>query len=209
MYATRRLSLLFLSLGFLAALPAAGQAQPFVMASAQYKMSVPLGSLRNFSDEPSFAGMRLDWQYFLIENRLSVGLGLSWSSYRQDWPRATYPIDNGAITSSIERAMRFWTFEPEVFYYFIPEGIVRPFVGLGLGATLATFETAAGLLYEGDTDGAFLVSPKAGVLIRFFRGPLLQVGAIVSADYTFTGAEPPRTGNHTSSTSVHVGLYVY
>ena len=71
-----------------------------------FEPSVPIGPVRNAVSNASPAGASFGVRY-LFEKSWSLGIGGHWAEFAQNYPRTTYPIENGAITGAAYR--RVWT----------------------------------------------------------------------------------------------------
>jgi len=142
-----------------------------------------------------------------------LGIGGHWAEFAQNYSRATYPIDNGAITGAVYR--RVWTISTlaEAHAYLSPDETLSPYLGFGAGLSWMHNELLVTDLTVGDLAYGFAVSPEAGVVIAFDRDAFMpertaMQSVITGIRYTFTTAGS-RDVSSTSFLGLTVGLLVY
>jgi hypothetical protein len=187
------------------------RAQGFYWSLA-YEPSVPIGGIRNATPNVSPAGASLGVRY-LFTKQWSLGLGSTWNNFAENFPRATYPIDNGALTGAIFRQVWVGTLLAQAHVYFNPDGAIGPYVGIGAGlAWLSNQALVSDLPVDLLTHG-FVVSPEVGLLIPFDRDAFepqrtAMQSASLGVRYTYTTAE---SRDVTSATflAVTLGVLIY
>lgn len=182
---TVRSALLGLVVGLAVVLGNAGfvQAQEGSLGAVTYNVTIPVGSFSSeHINDVSFRGVHFSGRWFLMEKRLSLGGEFGWNTFHDELDRGTYDIPNGAVTATLYRYTEVFSLWPTVHFYPLTEGLVRPFVGTGMGISSVRHETLASNLIVSEQNWAFAMKPEVGTLIFF--GDQAFTGAIVSAHYT-------------------------
>lgn len=156
-------------------------------ATVDWDMGVAVGSLNDFVKNVSFAGLNVEGRWFL-NRKFSLGVAFNWNRFSQDGPRETYNFQNGAITANLYRYAEFVTPKVTAHYYFVPDGPVMPYAGLGLGPTLVQSRLYVSDLVISDSNWHFMFSPEVGVLVPF-KSIAGLAGLHVNARYNFTSAD--------------------
>ena len=110
------------------------------MLNLNYQISVPLGDLKDFTNETSFRGMDLEYHKF-VTDRFSLGAAIGWNVFYQDKNHATGDFSfkgNKNIYTMTGNQYRYVNTVPltAIGRYFLTDGTsaVQPFLGLGAGA---------------------------------------------------------------------------
>lgn len=156
------------------------------MLLVDYRVSAPIGSFQDYVADVSFRGTQLDLR-FLVHPRVSVGLGAGWQLYNEKKARATYPIESGAITATLYRSMEMVPLLATAHFYFVREGSVKPYGGVGIGPSYTYFQTLAADLGTTKSEWYFTLQPEAGVLIGRDDG-LRSYGLNLSVRYSWLPA---------------------
>jgi len=97
-----------------------------------YQMGFPTSDLKDFIPENDFLG----WDYemkTMVTHNLAVGGHIGYQGFYKKYPRATYEFPQGAITTTIFKYYYTLPLQAIATWYFMPEGMVQPFVGMNLG----------------------------------------------------------------------------
>lgn len=174
-----------LATGILFVLGTAAQAQSGYVTRSLFNfawdINVPLNN-KDFISETSTYGFKLEGRYF-IQHNISIGAELNWSSLYEYKPRETYQIENGAITTDLYNYMYNLPFNANAHYYFMPDKMVNPYAGLGLGAMYSEQDVYFNIYNLYSTNWGFLVRPEVGALIKF--GPDSFTAGLIGVRYNY------------------------
>lgn len=155
-----------------------------LMVTLNYGASLPLGSLHQYVDKPSFTGWNAQLMYE-INPKVAVGLGFGFYDYYQKLPRALYE-DKGTTISAVQsRTLQYVPIQPTIL--FTPNGNtgkVRPYVGLGIGGALVNYNKYWGEFADKHNKFAFSVKPMAGIRVPFSSKSPLQLNVGVGYNYS-------------------------
>jgi hypothetical protein len=204
----RRVTLMALSTVFLSS---RADAQGLYWSLA-YEPSVPVGSLRNAVADATAAGGSFGLRY-LFTKYWSLGAGGHWNHFAENYPKATYPIDEGAITGAIYRRVWVASALAEVHVYLAPDAAVCPYLGVGAGVSWISNQLSVSDLTFDDPAHGFTMSPEVGVLIAFDRdmfepGRTAMQSVIVGIRSTVSSAGS-RDVSSITVIGVTAGLLVY
>ncbi len=100
-----------------------------------WDINIPVNN--NFTNKTSLDGFQMDYRK-MIKPDLSVGLEINWASYEQYYPRKTYQIPNGAVTTDFYSYLYTFPLAVSIHHYFhVNSNIIFPYAGIALGATYA------------------------------------------------------------------------
>lgn len=144
-----------------------------------------MGDFNKWVGNASPAGFDLGGRYF-INNGLVVGWNISWQRVSQIYNDETFTIPALGIAINAENYRFTWMvpFQAVVAYHFIPDKLVSPYVGLGIGGDYMEHHL---LIQEYDiykTRWDFSLTPEVGALVKF--GNFSQWGALVAFNYKWT-----------------------
>jgi opacity protein-like surface antigen len=204
-----RRSFLFVSVALFFAAPA--HAQGFYWSLA-WEPSVPIGSVGTASTPVTAAGASLGARY-LFTRHWSLGIGGHWNQFARNYPRATYPINNGAITGAIFREVWLGSVLGEAHLYLAPTETLSPYLGLGAGYSLMSSKIVVTDISIDDRTPGFAVSPEAGVLIAFDRDPYepqqtAMQSLMLGARYEYSTAGS-RDISNVSFFALTLGAFIY
>jgi hypothetical protein len=135
-----------------------------LMLLFDYAITAPIGSVRDYVGDVSFRGVQLDARYW-VHPAVALGVGAGWHLFNEKQDRATYPIESGAITATLYRSVEVVPLLATLHVYPGGYGPVKPFAGLGVGASYTRFQTLAADLAWVKSEWFFTLQPEAGVLI--------------------------------------------
>jgi opacity protein-like surface antigen len=146
------------------------------MFAFSWDVNVPINN--NFTNKTSLDGFQLEYRK-MIKNDLSVGLEINWAGYDKYYPRKTYQIRNGAVTTDFYSYLYTFPMALTVHHYFHLNNMIHPYVGLGLGGTYAEMKLYYSTYVSSDYNWGFLVRPELGAIFKFsdFSGWGLLLGA--------------------------------
>lgn len=138
------------------------------MLNLNYQISVPLGDLKDFTNETSFRGMDLEYHKF-VTDRFSLGAAIGWNVFYQDKNHATGDFSfkgNKNIYTMTGNQYRYVNTVPltAIGRYFLTDGTsaVQPFLGLGAGARWTEKRLELGQYTSTLPDGSLLSLRKSG-----------------------------------------------
>jgi outer membrane protein W len=149
---------------------------------AAWEIGVPVSN-NDFLSKTSYTGGKLEYRHF-IKHNVTVGGFIGWRSYYEYFPTATYenPEKTQAVTTDMYRYIYNLPMGANVHYYFQGGKMIKPFVGLGLGAQYSEQTVYYNIFYSEDKNWGFLVRPEVGAII-----PLQdQWGILVGATYSYS-----------------------
>ena len=144
-----------------------------------------MGDFNKWVGNASPAGFDFGGRYF-IKNGLVAGFNLGWQRISQIYGDQTYTIPDKGIAITAENYRFTWMvpFQAVVAYHFIPDKMISPYIGLGIGGDYMEHHL---LIQEYDiynTRWDFSLTPEIGALIRF--GNFSQWGALIAFNYKWT-----------------------
>lgn len=154
-----------------------------LMVNLNYGVSLPLGSLHQYIDKPSFTGWNAQLMYE-INPKVAVGLGFGFYDYYQKLPRAIYDNKGTTISAVQSRTLQYVPIQPTIL--FTPNGNtgkVRPYVGLAVGGALVNYNKYWGEFTDKNNKFAFSVKPMAGIRVPFSSKSPLQFNVGVGYNY--------------------------
>jgi hypothetical protein len=167
--------------------PSFAQAQDN-FAFLAWNYNIPLTN-KKWLDTPSPHGGVFGYRYFVKEQKISVGLDLSWTTFDQYEPTQTFLQENGAITTDYFKYIYQYAGVVNGQYYFNigDSELVFPYAGLGLGASYNRFTLYYNIYEDTEKTWAFIARPEAGVLVKF--GKYRSLGAIAAVHYDYSTAK--------------------
>jgi hypothetical protein len=123
---------------------------------------------------------------YLLMNGLTVGFNFSWQRVAESYPDQTFTIPEKGIAITAENYRFTWMapFQAVIAYHFIPDKLVTPYVGLGIGGDYMEHHLLIQEydIYEDQWD--FSLTPEVGALVKF--GAYADWGALVAFNYKWT-----------------------
>ncbi len=147
-----------------------------------YQMGFPTGDLKDFIPENDFLG----WDYELktmVTHNLAIGGHIGYQGFYKKFPRDTYEFPQGAITTTIFKYYYTIPMQMVATWFFIPEGMVQPYLGMNVGVNYNERRGEIGIYRLEDNSWNFSFAPEAGVIIPF--GKYSQWGANLRAKYNY------------------------
>jgi opacity protein-like surface antigen len=146
-----------------------------------WDVNIPINN--TFTNKTSFDGFQVDYRK-AIKHDMSIGLELGWSGYDEYYPRKTYPIHNGAITTDFYSYLYTLPMAVTLHHYFHVNNKIYPYAGLGLGATYAEMKLYYNTYVSSDYNWGFLVRPELGAIFKFSDND--RWGIILGARYNYS-----------------------
>jgi len=144
---------------------------------------------------------------YLIRNGLTAGFNIGWQRVSQSYGYQTYyGKDGSAITSTNYRFTWMVPFQAVIAYHFIPDKLVSPYIGLGIGGDYMEHHL---LVQEYDiykTRWDFSLTPEVGALVKF--GRFSNWGGLIALNYKWTTNKIEFTNNIDSKDLMMLNLKV-
>ena len=150
-----------------------------------WNYQMPLSNT-DWLDASSPSGGKIGYRFFVLEDRLTMGVDLNWITFDQYEPTQTFQQENGAITTDYFKFIYNYGAVVSAQYYFPVNDskVFFPYAGLGLGANYNDFTLYYNIYSDSYTSWGFLARPEAGVLVRF--GPYRSLGAIAGVHFDYS-----------------------
>lgn len=191
---------LFISMGINKA-----QAQDELQLTIGYNANMPLGGFKDFMGKNSFRGFNGELSYPL-NDRLRVGLGTFSSDYYVKYDRQIYDTKGGAISAVRTHSLQTMPVLARVNYTFIPAAAVRPYVGVGAGFNIISFNEYLGE-FNNVEHSAFKPAVSAGAGLNIpFNKTTGRAGINLGADYNFMPFNYSGIKN-LNNWGAHLGVY--
>jgi hypothetical protein len=147
-----------------------------------YNLGFGVGDFKDFISEISYRGFSLDARWFVTDH-IAVGGLLGWNGFYEKYPKHTYEFKGGAVTGVVQTTYYNFTMSVNGYYYPMPESIIKPYVGLGIGPVYQTLDVQIGRYYSEEKNWQFFLAPEAGFFIAF--GEDSDVGANLGIRYNY------------------------
>lgn len=148
-----------------------------------YNIASPLGSFKDEVNKTSYRGWTANVLYG-ITDKISVGLGTGYQDFYQKYPRANYKLnDGGDVSAVVSNSIQVVPILATGQYNFIPNGVVQPYAGVGVGGNLVFYRQFLGEFANSKTKFGFAVRPEAGVYIPFGKNSM--TGITLNANYNY------------------------
>ena len=141
-------------------------AQDKLQFKVGYNTGMPVGSFKEVMSKNSFRGYRGEINY-PVNERLKIGLGVSFNDYYEKIPRKSYQTSEGTISAVVSNSIQTTPIMIKGEYELIKNGWIRPYAGLGAGFNLISYSRYLGEF--GDKKTAFkpAVGVEGGINIPF------------------------------------------
>jgi outer membrane protein W len=130
--------------------------------TVNYDIGLPLGEMTDYVSKTSFRGFSVNGNTY-ITDKVTVGGSMIWHAFYEKYPRNTYELPDGAVTSTVWAKMYVMPLIANLRYNFKPEGTFRPYVGLGTGAYYIQQETQVGIYSDKKDNWRFGLTPELGL----------------------------------------------
>jgi hypothetical protein len=151
------------------------------MVGVAWDVGIPVGSVHDFTANVSPAGFEVSLRYW-VHPRFTIGGGVEWQTYRDDKPRTTYQITDGAVTATAYNSVQTGSLRVGGDFYLCDRGPALPYVGANVGYSWSTFQSSAADVLLYDNKDSVVVGVEAGSLFSFSpRAPLVILAARYNA----------------------------
>jgi hypothetical protein len=145
-----------------------------------WDVDVPLGSVRDFTADPSPIGFEFQLRRWL-SSELSLGASAQWNTYLDERPRSTYERENAALTATAYNDIQLAVLRGLLHYYPLQSGWALPYVGPHIGLGWTRFRTQTADLELAEDEVSLSVGAEAGA---FF--PMGPYGPMLAADIRYS-----------------------
>jgi opacity protein-like surface antigen len=144
------------------------KAQDRLQFKIGYHPGMPVGSFKDYMGKNSFRGYLGEIAY-PVNERLKIGLGVSFNDFYEKIPRKLYQFEEGTVSAVRTNSIQSTPVLLKASYELTKTGWIRPYVGLGAGFNLASYSRYFGEF--GDKKTAFkpAAAAEAGINIPFNR----------------------------------------
>jgi hypothetical protein len=201
--------LAFLAFGFAQAQePTALGFSPTSYYTFSWNTTFPMGDFNKWVDQPGAAGFDFGGRY-LVRKGLTAGFNIGWQRVAKIYNDETFTIPDKGIAINAENYRFTWMvpFQAVVAYHLMPEKLISPYIGLGIGGDYMEHHL---LIQEYDlyhTRWDFSLTPEIGILAKF--GAFSNWGAIVAFNYKWTTNQIELYADHSKNLqmlNIKVGL---
>ena len=130
--------------------------------TVNYEIGLPLGKMSDYVSKTSFRGFSVNGNTY-ITDKVTAGGSMQWHAFYEKYPRNTYELPDGAVTSTVWAKMYVMPLIANFRYNFKPEGTFRPYLGLGTGAYFIEQETQFGMFTDKKDNWRFGLTPELGM----------------------------------------------
>jgi opacity protein-like surface antigen len=189
--------------------PASLGYKPSSYYTFSWNTTFTIGDFNKWVGNASVAGFDIGGRYLLPMKGLTAGFNISWQRISESYDQQTfYGTDGSALTATNYRFTWMVPFQAVIAYHFIPEKLVSPYIGLGIGGDYMEHHL---LIQEFDiykTRWDFSLTPEVGALVKF--GYFSNWGALVAFNYKWTTNKievyNDRTSKNLQMLNLKVGL---
>lgn len=164
-----------------------------------------VGSTADFISQPSLRGFAVEGRGY-VSSRLLVGGRVSWNTFYENFGWVTEDVgEDNATINGFKR--RYMNAVPLMVtgHYEIGNGLVLPYIGLGLGTYYIETRDFMGIYYVQEKAWHFGVYPEVGIVIPFGNS---NTGANINAKYNY--AAKTKDTDAQSWISLGIGLsYIF
>ncbi|MBS1667524.1 MAG: outer membrane beta-barrel protein [Bacteroidetes bacterium] len=162
----------------------ASKAQNGLQMDIAYRVDIPTGSFTNQVSNASAKGFNAALSYS-FNTKFSLGLMVSYNDYYQKYPRALYTDAHGSTISAVmTNSIQQTPIQVVADYKLIDKGIIQPYVGLGAGFNLVSYDQYLGEFDNPQNAFKPTFSGDAGIFIPVSR--ISSTAIRIGAGYNFT-----------------------
>lgn len=143
--------------------------------SFQYSVGVPFGGLKDHTNNVSGHGFTFEFHKEVAPS-FSVGINLAYSVFYEQKDYGSYTQGTATLTGMQYRYNNVFPMLINAHYMF-GEGMLIPYVGLGLGTIYDLRNTNMGLYSVEEKNWHFLISPEAGFLFDLSKDMSFKLNA--------------------------------
>jgi outer membrane protein len=144
--------------------------------SVQYEMSFATGDLGEYISQPSFRGFSVQYRK-TVTDFLMVGIDAGWNVFYEKKDYDSYTVGTATLSGVQWRTQNQVPLLVSADYVIIPDGRVRPYVGLGIGTMYSERSTDMGTWRLVQNPWHFALKPEAGVLVEMSPASAFKLSA--------------------------------
>ena len=141
-------------------------AQDQLMFKVGYNTGMPVGTFKDYMGKNSFRGFLGEISY-PVNERLKIGLGVSFNDYYEKLPRQLFEFPEGTLSAVVTNSIQTTPIMIKASYDLINKGWIRPYAGIGAGFNLVSYVRYYGEFGEKKTAFKPAAGAEAGVNIPF------------------------------------------
>jgi opacity protein-like surface antigen len=154
-----------------------------------WNVGFPVASVHDFTNAASALGFEFLVRYFALP-KLSIGVSTDFQTFIATRPRATYQVDNGAVTATAYNSAQNTALRASAHYYFLKDGPVLPYAGASIGVGWSTFQSAMADLVIYDNQTSVLLGGDVGAVFPLANSSLalmtaFRYSALPSAEFLY------------------------
>ncbi|MCL2247103.1 MAG: hypothetical protein FWC10_08355 [Lentimicrobiaceae bacterium] len=135
--------------------------------SIEYSTGTLLGASSNFIQKFSWRGGQINGQIFLIEN-VAIGFKLGFNNYYSNVSPQMYDFGNGTrLYANTYRYIRKVPFQIGAVGHILPNGMIKPYLGLFFGLCYATETAMIQDVQSRKENYGFIFTPELGFYLKF------------------------------------------
>ncbi|HET7544906.1 MAG TPA: hypothetical protein VFK05_33795 [Polyangiaceae bacterium] len=142
-----------------------------------WNVGFPVASVHHFTNAVSGLGFEFMLRSFVLP-QVSLGASADFQSFVATKPRATYQLDNGALTATAYNTVQTVALRGTLHFYALKNGPVLPYAGVTFGLGWSTFQSAAAGLAFYDNQASVLLGADAGALFPITDSSLALLFAV-------------------------------
>lgn len=144
------------------------EAQDRLLFKVGYNTGMPVGSFKDNMSKNSFRGFLGELSY-PVNERLKVGLGVSFNDYYEKLSRQFYSFDEGTVSAVLSNSIQTTPITFKAQYELTKSGWIRPYAGIGAGFNLIGYSKYYGEFGTKKTAFKPTAGAEAGINIPFNR----------------------------------------
>ncbi len=179
----KKIKYIAMALGLVISMGAIAQENGLTL-KLNYSVAAPVGGYKELISNTSFKGFGAALMYH-INPKFSAGIETGSQSFYQKYPRQLYKTaDGGDLSAVVSNAVQTAPILLKGQYNLLPGKMIQPFVALGVGGNIITYNQYAGeFTNDAKTKFGFAARPEAGVFVPFRKGT--GAGLSLSAGYNY------------------------
>ncbi len=151
--------------------------------NASYSVGIPVGNLKNLTNEASFRGWNATAMYGVTE-QISVGLATGFQDFYQRYPRTILHDEGSDISAVITNSIQVTPIMLKATYHFSQDGRLQPFASLAAGGNFIQYQKYYGQFADSRSKFGFAAQPELGIHIPL-SSKLRNIGLNIAAAYNF------------------------
>ena len=147
-----------------------------------YTAGIPLGNLKNLTDNISWRGLEGSFLYG-VSDQVSAGLQIGYQDFYQKYPRQVFHESGYDLSAVVSQSIQVMPVLVKGRYRFASEGTVEPYASLAVGGNIIDYQKYYGQFVDQKTTFGFAAQPEIG--IRSPVGPTRRSGFHLAAGYNY------------------------